>query len=872
MRIVNRFIVIPSIILIFLAIVSGPVAGRENYDHDNTPPITVKNMADVPFVTVGVHNVGKIGLSVTNLGGFGTGFIDRDGNVYDPVTGLRAPSCTYPNPGNQQYLFAAAFWIGAVVGRDTLVSTGAEGWNYIREMWADPYPQGDIISRSISDAEDEDAVSEQDFIAVYTDTLTNISYTGVDPVDGRPHIPLNIEVTQRSYAWSYQYAEDFVLFDYSIKNIGRRDLEQAYMAIYVDGDVKVDGAETGYNDDICGFKRTVPSPSGCGFIDTINIAWIADNDGRHSDEVACPSGFDATSITGTRVVRTPSDSLKYSFNWWISNTDPSLDFGPRLAGTPEDPFRDLGGYLGTPEGDRNKYYFMRHEEFDYDQLFTAVDHTAEGWLPPPPNADDFADGYDTRYLLSFGPFDISPGEVLPISFAYIAGEYFHTECLAFERLLDPYDPQPYYDYLDFEDFGLNAVWASWVYDNPGYDTDGDGYRGKHHICAYDSTFRYDTLETEPDLIVDTVIVYLEADTLWYEGDRVPDFRGASPPSPPEIRVQPLIDDFNRGELHIRWNGFLTETEKDVFSQEMDFEGYRVYLALSPRKADFSVAASYDKEDYNKYIYNRGRALWELRDPPFILDELRATYGADFDPLDYDRDHIFYWNDSAFYFQAQDYNESELRDPYMIHKIYPDEPPPTTLDLDSAAIKYPDELTPEGNFKYYEYEYVLRNLLPSQLYYVSVTAFDYGAPGSGLLALESSPTKNMVAEYAQNQTSKVVTEGLDVVVYPNPYRIDGNYRSAAGGFFEGRGQESMPDDRVRAIHFTNLPHKCTIRIFTLDGDLVREIDHDYPPDSPQSMHEIWDVITRNTQVPVSGIYYYSVESDYGNQIGKLVLIM
>ena len=159
-----------------------------------------------------------------------------------------------------------------------------------------------------------------------------------------------------------------------------------------------------------------------------------------------------------------------------------------------------------------------------------------------------------------------------------------------------------------------------------------------------------------------------------------------------------------------------------------------------------------------------------------------------------------------------------------------------------------------------------------MYYVSATAFDYGSPSSGLLSLETSPTVNMVAEYAQNRTSKVEDEGLDVIVYPNPYRIDGNYRSAEGGGFEGRGQEDMPDDRVRAIHFTNLPHKCTIRIFTIDGDLVRQIDHDYPPDSPQSMHEIWDVITRNTQVPVSGIYYYSVESEFGSQIGKLVIIM
>ena len=83
---------------------------------------------------------------------------------------------------------------------------------------------------------------------------------------------------------------------------------------------------------------------------------------------------------------------------------------------------------------------------------------------------------------------------------------------------------------------------------------------------------------------------------------------------------------------------------------------------------------------------------------------------------------------------------------------------------------------------------------------------------------------------------------------------------------------LPDERVRAVHFTNLPHKCKIRIFTIDGDLVREINHDKQPGDPQSMNDSWDLITRNTQAVVSGIYYYSVESSLGNQLGKLVLIM
>jgi hypothetical protein len=155
----------------------------------------------------------------------------------------------------------------------------------------------------------------------------------------------------------------------------------------------------------------------------------------------------------------------------------------------------------------------------------------------------------------------------------------------------------------------------------------------------------------------------------------------------------------------------------------------------------------------------------------------------------------------------------------------------------------------------------------------VTAFDYGSPASGLPSLESSKNDNVIKEYAQYQNSVVESKGLNVVVYPNPYRLDAKYWTQEGGYFEGRYNPTNNSvERLHRIHFTNLPNKCTIRIFTLDGDLVREINHDMVKDSPGSMHEEWDLITRNTQMAVSGIYYYSVESASGNQVGKIVIIM
>ena len=87
------------------------------------------------------------------------------------------------------------------------------------------------------------------------------------------------------------------------------------------------------------------------------------------------------------------------------------------------------------------------------------------------------------------------------------------------------------------------------------------------------------------------------------------------------------------------------------------------------------------------------------------------------------------------------------------------------------------------------------------------------------------------------------------------------------------QHQHPDNRTRRIHFANLPPKCTISIYSLDGDLVREIFHDKNISDPNAAHDAWDLITRNTQLVVSGLYYWTVETESGEtQLGKLVIIM
>ncbi|MCP4711625.1 MAG: T9SS type A sorting domain-containing protein, partial [Planctomycetes bacterium] len=166
-----------------------------------------------------------------------------------------------------------------------------------------------------------------------------------------------------------------------------------------------------------------------------------------------------------------------------------------------------------------------------------------------------------------------------------------------------------------------------------------------------------------------------------------------------------------------------------------------------------------------------------------------------------------------------------------------------------------------------YEARIENLLPSKAMYFSVTAFDFGNPITNLEPLESSPIANTDLAYPAYTAQVVEEQELDASVYPNPYKISEDYR--------GRGYEDPFmqgwSERDRRIHFVNLPSQATIKVYSIDGDLVREMNHPDPHLSDSDSHLAWDMVSRNIQAVVSGIYIYSIESDLGTQIGKLVII-
>ncbi len=148
------------------------------------------------------------------------------------------------------------------------------------------------------------------------------------------------------------------------------------------------------------------------------------------------------------------------------------------------------------------------------------------------------------------------------------------------------------------------------------------------------------------------------------------------------------------------------------------------------------------------------------------------------------------------------------------------------------------------------------------YYYIVTAYDPDKVSENLLSIESARSNFMtdsesgapLAVTPQKLYSGLddpTLDELDIKVVPNPYK--------GTALFEARYEEK--------IMFTNLPRSCKISIFSSTGDLVAIIEH-----TNGSSTEFWDLVSRNNQDVVSGLYLYVVEAGKQEAVsGKFVII-
>ncbi len=385
----------------------------------------------------------EVNMTLTNYGILGSA---QDPNVIDPETGEPAPSCQFPSQSGLEYLFQGSIWIGAIVNGDTLVSCGTDGWWDTHEMFPDPCPDGEM--ELIIDDDHREILGE------YYDTC--VTFAETDPIDNRPLIPIGLKINVHSYSWFDHPFNDFVILRFNLKNIGVNAVEDAWVGYYWDGDVHHEhNTYSGAQDDIAGFID----------MGDLKYAYIMDNDGDPDGE-----NWDyasVRSVCGILLLKPEQHGLTTTFNWWISSVNSQYDWGPQWQDNYDGPFP--GGGKGTPGGDAARYRVMSNGEHDYDQLYAAIDYSGGGpqgkeWIAPLQSnlARDIANGYDTRFLISFGPIEsISPGESYNFDIAVVAGENLHANPTDFADLFygqedNPVAIEEFYNSLDFTDLIANA--------------------------------------------------------------------------------------------------------------------------------------------------------------------------------------------------------------------------------------------------------------------------------------------------------------------------------------------------------------------------------------------------------------------------------
>jgi hypothetical protein len=224
----------------------------------------------------------------------------------------------------------------------------------------DPDLDGDTLPGD--DDDDGDGVADEDQLGragqEWTTVYSDIYPSWLDSEDGDGFTPLGVRVVQHSYQWSENFADDFILFDYLVTNIGDDVLEEICLGTFFDFDA---GHMTQ-----SGNRRSEDDAT--YYIDSLQIAVGGDPDGD--------DGLLEAQWFGVKVVQTPMPDVQTTYKNF-----------ERLSG-------------GDPVDNQAKYALMSSGERDPDGL----------------------DEGDWRFVMAFGPLgDLHPGETLPVTIAVVNG-------------------------------------------------------------------------------------------------------------------------------------------------------------------------------------------------------------------------------------------------------------------------------------------------------------------------------------------------------------------------------------------------------------------------------------------------------------------
>lgn len=156
----------------------------------------------------------------------------------------------------------------------------------------------------------------------------------------------------------------------------------------------------------------------------------------------------------------------------------------------------------------------------------------------------------------------------------------------------------------------------------------------------------------------------------------------------------------------------------------------------------------------------------------------------------------------------------------------------------------------------------------QVVFTQPSGSDYVPPKAGDIAriTISKPIVPGKDEYSvvtttTTRASKSPESTLDSIrVVPNPYIVAAAWETGSSVFSGTRGE--------KILKFTHLPALCTIRIYTVNGALVRVIEHNSIADGSEN----WNLISKDGIEVAYGVYIYHVDAPgIGTRIGKFAII-
>lgn len=368
-------------------------------------------------------NIGNIALTVTNYGTIGNGFANFPAQ----------PSCQYPIGSGIENMFLSGLWIGGSKNGQITVSTGAidvstanrtEGFEFSNA------PDGTIIERSslqTSPVYSANAISHQDFVTEFTDT--SLTPGGI-PISN--HVPLGVKVLLQTYAYNLNFANNWVILNYKIVNIGKGSDTSPIDSIYV-----------GLWHDCVVRNTNITPPGGTsfynkganGYVDSLRMTYAYD----YSGDVGFTDNYAAIKLLG--VNPKPSfESVQQRTHWTVwqfkNLTDPIYRTPSQDNETPQSGrYQKMQGLLASQDT-------MNQERLNQVRL-TPNNRVALISYGPFKNADG------SRYSLRYQQ------DTLNVVMAVICAKKYGT------------DPATYDSSYQKTNLYVSAGWAQRAYDN-GY--------------------------------------------------------------------------------------------------------------------------------------------------------------------------------------------------------------------------------------------------------------------------------------------------------------------------------------------------------------------------------------------------------------------